>query len=108
MSRDAILWTGVLAPPVLWFVCQLAEFAVAPLACAGPGKPALYAITIGSMVLTALVGFIALGQWRQPQGATAQGERAQSMALAGVVLGAGFLLVEVALTLPNLLLAGCE
>jgi hypothetical protein len=110
--RDALLWGGILIPPLIWFLSQFASFAVAPLACSGQGKPALLAISIGSMLVTAAMAVIAGTGFRRLQNApdTSGGvpARVRGMALAAFVFSVGFLLVELALSLPNFLLAGCE
>lgn len=103
MNRNLALWTGLLAGPIVWFFSLEAKFALAPWVCAFGWKPAAYAVSLAAFAITAGAGVIAWRQWQH-----VEGERAQAMALGGVMLSAGFLVVLVAQALPELILAGCE
>src|SRR5207302_7538129 len=53
MSRNAALWTGVLAGPIIWLLSFEANFALAPWACIFQAKLALYIVSILALVLAA-------------------------------------------------------
>jgi len=109
MSRDVRLWASILAAPSAWFISLSANFALAPLACVSSGRVWLQVVSAVSLLIAAASGFVAYSAWREygpAEGAPA--ERIRNMALAGLVLSAGFSLVILAQWIPNILLAGCE
>lgn len=113
MKRDLALWTGVLAGPVNWAMIFTAKFFLAPWICAFHWKPAAYVLSVLALALTAGAGLLAWSQWQQVgreypgQGGGAVA-RSRAMAFGGVVLSSMFFLVLIAITLPELLLEGCE
>ena len=113
MKRDALLWTPILVSPSVWFLTLVANFALAPLPCGGPGALARRTVSMVALLITALVGMLAIQLWRRndTQDVPAQeaaAERVRAMARAGVIMSASFFLVIVAQALPDFILAGCE
>jgi len=113
MRRDVQLWLAVLAGPTVWLLSFLANFALAPWACAFGWKPALFAVTIAALAITAGAGLLAWKIWRQV-GIEMPGESGgavgheRSLSLAGVLLSAMFLLVIIAQAVPNIVLGACQ
>ena len=113
MKRDVALWTGVLTGPIVWSIFFVLKWFVAYWICAFGWKPAAWALSIFPMILTAGAGWLAWTQWRE-LGSETPGQlggalgRSRALALAGIVLSLGFLLVLIAQTFPELILAGCE
>ena len=113
MSQDRALWTVVLAGPVVWLCSFLANYALAPWACTFQSKLALYAVSLAALALCAVSTVYAWNLWKQlgaewhAEGAAAVPRR-RAMAISGIVLSAGFLLVVIAQSIPELMLASCE
>jgi hypothetical protein len=113
MRRDVQLWTAVLTGPTAWFVCLLANFALAPWTCTQFGRSPLFAVAAVALLLSAVAGIAAWRLWRQI-GVQPPGESGgviayqRSLALAGVLLSGVFVMVIVAQSIPNLMLEGCE
>jgi len=113
MKRNVALWTGILAGPVIWLIGFEANFALAPWACTLKWKPALYAISIISLAITAGSGWLSWVQWQRlgrewPGQAASTVARSQMLAIGGVLLSAMFFLVILAQAIPELMLGACE
>lgn len=110
---DTKLWIAIWMGPTVWLLSFLANFALAPWACALGWRPALFAVTAAALAITAASGVAAWKLWHKA-GLELPGEMggaiasARSLALAGVLLNAMFFLVVLAQGLPNLLLGACE
>lgn len=98
-----LIRTAALAAPLIWFLNQVAQFALAPLACAWKSNALLVLISVCALALDAVCGVAAWSASRD----TAHLVMPRWLALSGVVLSAGFFLVIFAQALPNLMLAGC-
>ena len=96
--KSAVLGTGLVLAPMAWFASLEANFALAPLACAGHGRNILLLISIAALALAMTGGLLA---WTQ------RGFH-QRLAVAGAVMSALFAIVIVAQAIPNLILGGCE
>lgn len=113
MSRDAALWTGVLAGPIVWLLSFEANFALAPWACTFDAKLALYIISVIALLLAAASGLLAWRQWKE-LGQEWPGEgggalpRSRIMAIGGVLLSAMFFLVILAQSIPEVVLGACQ
>ena len=113
MSRDAILWTSILAGPIVWLVSFQANFALVPWACLWQAKAALYLVSLVALVACAVSG---LAGWKQWKALGESGDidgggpppRARMMALSGVALSAGFFMVIVAQAIPEVILRACQ
>lgn len=113
MSRDAALWTGVLAGPIVWLFSFEANFALAPWACTFDAKLALYIISAIALVLAAASGLLAWRQWKQlgqewPSDGGGALPRSRIMAVGGVLLSAMFFLVILAQFIPEVVLGACQ
>lgn len=108
-----MLWTGIAAGPISWFVNLEASFALAPLACSAKGKLLLHLVAAISLVLTLAAAGLSFAQWQMPERNVA-GERTpfysrrHALALAGMGLSSLFFVVIAAQAIPNLVLEGCE
>jgi len=96
--RQAILSAGLALAPIAWFASLEGNFALAPLACAGHGKPILLLVSAAALGLAVAGGLLA---WTQRT-------LHQRLAVSGAVSSALFSLVIVAQAIPNLMLGGCE
>lgn len=96
--KQAILGAGLLLAPIAWFVSLGADFALAPLACAGQGKSILYLISAGALGLEVCSGLLA---WTQ------RGFH-HRLAVSGMAISTLFGIVIIAQAIPNLMLGGCE
>jgi hypothetical protein len=96
--RKAVLGTGLALPPLAWFASLEANFALAPLACAGRGKSPLLTVSLVAFVLAVTGGVLAWTQrdfyWR--------------IVAAGLGISCLFSIVILAQAIPNLMLGGCE
>ncbi len=112
-ERELLLWTGVLAGPVIWFASLLAGFALAPWACTFGWKPAMYAVSAAALALAAAAGLLAHRQWHQLGRADA-GEAggilpsARALAAGGMALSALFFLTILAQAITEFILGACE
>ncbi len=113
LRRNLALWTGVLAGPVLWLSSFEANFALAPWACIFQAKLALYLVSIAALVLCAASGMLAWFQWKA-FGKEWAGEdasvvqRGRLMAIGGVFLSFGCMVIVFAQAIPELILGACE
>ena len=96
--RQAALGAGLALAPLAWFISLEANFALAPLACAGHGTGILLLVSVASLGL-AVAG--ALLAWTQRSFHS-------RLAISGAVFSAFLTLVILAQTIPNLMLGGCE
>jgi hypothetical protein len=111
--RDLLLWTVLLAPPIMWLLSFEAVFALAPWACTFQTKLALYVVSLFVLLVEVASGVLAWWQWRKSgrEWAThAEGPlyRGRFMAIGGLALSAGFATVVVAQSIPVLVLGACE
>ena len=96
--KQAVLGTGLVLAPMAWFASLEANFALAPLACAGHGKNMLLLVSAVALGLAVASGLLA---WTQRNWD-------RRLAITGAVFSALFSLVIVAQAIPNLILGGCE
>ncbi|HWD99796.1 MAG TPA: hypothetical protein VG345_12190 [Bryobacteraceae bacterium] len=113
MNRDTLLWISILAPPVVWFLCMEANFALAPWACAFGWKAILLLISVLGLVITASLTFLAWGQWKSlgrewPGDAGGAIPRARIMAILGGLIAAFSFLVILAQSVPAVLMGACQ
>jgi hypothetical protein len=111
--RDVLLWLAVLAGPLAWAAQLQINYALAATACAMGGKMFLHLVSLGAFLLAAAGALVAWRWWKKlPEGSTergdAEGSRARFMALSGMLMGAFFALVIVALEVPNWTLRVCD
>jgi hypothetical protein len=96
--KRAVLGTGLFLAPIAWFASLEANFALAPLACAGHGKSMLLLVSAAALGLSVASGLLA---WTQRK-------FYRRLAVSGTVISTLFSLVIVAQAIPNLMLGGCE
>ena len=113
MKRNLLLWTGVLIGPVMFLLCEEANFALAPWACFYGWKPALYVVCLIGLVITAGSGLTAWSQWTRlgrdyPGEAGGEIARSRALAMGGVLLSLMCFIAMIALSIPTLVLSGCE
>src|SRR4051794_41154279 len=106
MKSEAMLWIGIAAGPIAWFLNLEVSFALAPLACSGSGKLLLHLVATIALLMTLAAGCLSFSQWQMPQTnvageATPFYSRRRAMALAGMGLSALFFLVTLAQAIPN-------
>jgi hypothetical protein len=96
--RQTVLGTGLVLAPIVWFASLEANFALAPLACAGHGKSLLLLVSAVAFSLALIGGLLS---WTQ---------RAfhRRLAASGAVISALFSIVIIAQAIPNVMLGGCE
>jgi hypothetical protein len=96
--KQAVLGTALILAPMAWFASLEANFALAPLACAGHGKGILLLVSAAALGLVMTGGLLAWTQRNfQPR-----------LAISGAAISALFTIVIVAQAIPNLMLGGCE
>jgi hypothetical protein len=113
MKSRIMLWSGLIAGPLAWFINLNTNFALAPLACTAGAKPALYLVSALTVAVALAGAYLSWTQWQSDEAApasqsTAIQQRRRAMALSGVVLSGFSALVILAQTIPNVMLAGCE
>lgn len=96
--KKAVLGAGVLVSPLAWFISLEANFALAPLACAGHGKGPLLLVSVVCFAL-ALASLVFAWSRRSLD---------RRLGIAGVSVSAFCALVIAAQAIPNILLGGCE
>jgi hypothetical protein len=112
-QRTFLLWTVVLAPPVVWLFSFEALFALADWACIFQTKVTLYLVSSLALLLEAVLAALAWSQWKAWGGeweshAAGPHHRARLMAIAGIVFSAGFAIVVISQAIPAVLLGACE
>jgi len=96
--KQAILGTGLVLAPMAWFGSMEANFALAPLACAGHAKSILLLVSAVAFSLAVAGGLLAWTQRHfQPR-----------LAVSGALISALFSIVIAAQAIPNVMLGGCE
>jgi hypothetical protein len=111
--HNLLLWIAIFAGPSIWFTVLLAQFALAPWACAFRWKPALYTISAVALVLVAASGLLARAEWRKvgpdmPGEAGGAIPRARLMAFAGLVLSGFSILLLLAQVIVEIGLGACQ
>jgi hypothetical protein len=96
--KQAVLGAGLVLAPLAWFASMEANFALAPLACAGHRKSTLLLVSAVALGLAVAGGLLA---WTQRNSQ-------RRLAVSGAVISALFAIVIVAQAIPNLMLGGCE
>ena len=113
MSRDAALWTGVLAGPIVWLISFQTNFVLVPWACVFQGKLALYLVSLVALLLVAGSGLLAWKQWSQ-LGKQAEFEgagalpRSRIMAFGGIMLSALSFVVILGQAIGEIILGACQ
>lgn len=112
MKPSWLLFAAIFAGPLAWAISLQANFALAPLACAGTAKPSLYVVLFFAFLLSAGGAALAFSARRSmPSGGP--GEPAppphyHAMIWAGIGISAFSLLLIIAQTIPTVFFVGCE
>lgn len=112
-KREWMVWTAVLAPPLIALLSQGANFALAPWACALQWKPALYVVSAVALAIAAGSGALLYGEW-QRVGRELPGEgggavaRTRMLAVVGLLLSAFSFLVILWQAVAEIILGACE
>lgn len=108
-----MLWTGVLAGPLLWFTHQQVSLLLVRWACAGGGVLSLHIVTLCALLLTLGTGALAWRSWRWigPGGSAEDADvssRSRFMSLMGIFSSGLFGLLIIAQGIPNFILNPCH
>lgn len=112
--RDLLLlWAAILAGPLLFLADLQTSYMLAGPACEAGARGILLPSTAVAAGLVVAAGMLAVRRLRTlPQDADPEGarvpDRNRFLAMAGVVLSAGFLLLIVANLVPKLILGLCD
>lgn len=107
------LWFGVLGPPVIWALRFGTVYGLVPYACWWDWLPVIHVVTVVSLALTALAGWMAWSRGRRLGSAPGAdparaGDRARFMARLGTWSAALFAVVMLAEWVPTFLLSPCQ
>ena len=116
VRRTAALWVGLLAGPVVWFTLLEANYVMSYVACETRHTWFLHVATLVSILAVAAAGW---GSWRSgpaedseyptaPISPDTKESRARWMSIGGVALSLWFIVVILAMEIPNILLATCR
>jgi hypothetical protein len=108
---DAMVWSGALAPPVIWLGQLTASYALVQHACAARSMLSLHVVSAAAIVLIAALGATAWVAWRRLSSDASEADRlrrARFMALFALGASALFLALAVATAIPNLLMEPCS
>ena len=108
----ALLWTGMLLPPIAWAMDLVVRYALVKWTCGTRSTAPLQLITFGTLTLICIA---ALAAWRAlratPRSAPTDGghpvERARFMAMLGLVTAALFGLATIGGAIPQWVLDAC-
>ena len=98
---ESLLWTALLAPPIVWAVQFEICYALVPFRCYGGTRAPLYAFTTVALLLTIAAGFLALINWRTvdrvwPNESTRPGSHIAFMSVLGLMSSLLFSLILIA------------
>jgi hypothetical protein len=113
MNRDLLLWTTIIGGPAIWMLSFGALFSLVTWACSFHWKPALYVITLISLLLTTGLGWLAWAEWRKlgvvwPDQHGNVVVRARMLAISGVLLNAAASLLILWQGIVEIILGACE
>ena len=111
--RNLYLWISVLTGPILWLISFAAKFFWVPVACATQTKLVLLLFSVVALLMTVAAGLMGWQQFQQLGRSTVADSgdplaRSRFFAIGGMALSAGFCLVLIAQTLPDLVLGVCQ
>jgi len=106
-------WTGVLGPPIVWFIFLQVNYILATSACLRTRNSALAAVAAAAILLSAAAGVAAWRSWRTA-GASSETEQGglvvinRFIALLGLGMSAFFILLLIASAIPIFVFQTCE
>jgi hypothetical protein len=109
----ALLWTGLLVPPIAWAFQLQANYVLVSRTCQQGSRWPLHLITLIALLITLAAGF---GSWHARErvnGMRSDDEAGHSsvarfMAVLGLMTSAMFLLVIIAQAVPSFIFHGCQ
>jgi hypothetical protein len=107
------LWTGILLPPLAWFLNQQLSYMLVLWTCSTGRQFVLHLVTVAMLLLAGAGGFIAWRNWQRtrhhwPDEAGADTlPRSRFMAVAGLLSSGMFVLIILAQGIPSFLLNAC-
>jgi hypothetical protein len=110
---SALLWTGLLVPPIAWAFQLQANYVLASLTCQQGSRWPLYLVTLVALLITLAAGF---GSWRARARVNGMHSDdggsllsvARFMAVLGLMTSALFSLVIIAQAVPSFIFRGCQ
>jgi len=113
MNRDLILWSAVIAGPLLWMLSFGAGWSLAWWECIWNWTPVMIAVNVGALVLTVSGAWTAWIQWRKlggglPGEAGGAIPRARAMAIGGVALNAAAFLIIGSQMILQAMIGACQ
>jgi hypothetical protein len=101
LRSDAALWIALLVPPMAWAADLTVSYAFVKWTC-GHQKPALlHAITLLTLLVIGSAGAIGWSAHRE-------NERANSMALVGILMTTLFIVLTIATAVPRWVFDVCQ
>jgi len=106
----AELWTGILAAPFAWALDEVVRHPAVARACSTGQMLLLHVLTLGALTVCAVGFFCAWKASPAVAGPRSLGgdESRRAMAIAGMILSAGFALVILATATPHWTLSACD
>jgi hypothetical protein len=105
------LITGVVVPPLAWFVQLQANYALASWACRAGHQFVSVLVVLAALVLTAGAGVLAYQSWPAEEGFAGEPQRiegARLLALLALASSLSFVLVLLASAIPIFILRPCD
>jgi hypothetical protein len=106
------LWLALLTGPVAWMIGLVAKYAVVPFACGSTNTWSLHAISIATLIITLIAGFVGWQVWQRagrewPSESATPMARTRFMAVMALMSSALFALAIVAQWLSSAYLNPC-
>jgi hypothetical protein len=113
LPGTAILWTGLLAPPLAWAADLMVRYALVQWSCSTQQTVVVKVISVATLAVVIGGGVVAARAYSQiPSGAPTDGgrpiDRSRFMAIGGMLTAALFALVVIAGAIPPWVLDACH
>ena len=110
---EFLLWAGVFAGPVAWFLQQQLNYAVATWVCSFAGQLTLHLGSLAFLLLALGGGLISWRYWQQaggqwPDEAGGVVSRHRFLSALGILMSSLFSLIVIAQWLPTLFYHPCQ
>ena len=111
--RALRLWIGILLPPVVWAIQLQTIYLTSEWACYAADYKWNHMVSVTSLILSALGGFVAYSEWKAAGGGTEDEKadpdsRRRFMSILGLLTSALFTVVIFAFWLPTLMGVPCS
>ena len=108
----ALLWFGMMGPPLAWAIGFSIDYGLVHLACAYQNMLPLHLVTLVTMAVVVAAGVVARREWRragggEPTEAGGPIPRSRFMGMFGMLASAFFALLVLAQWVPKLFLNPC-